>query len=80
MNTTNSTTIERVVKEMQLQNYSPRTIQNYESCLKSLVNYSDVPLGEINISEFKNYLYHRITVDKISVSLVNIDIHGIKET
>lgn len=76
MNTT--TTIEQVVKEMQMQNYSPRTIQNYELCLKRLLNYSDVPLEGVSINEFKKYLYHRITVDKISVSLINQNISAFK--
>lgn len=77
MNTT-TTTIEQVVKEMQVQNYSPRTIQNYGLCLKRLLNYSDVPLEGVSINEFKKYLYHRITVDKISVSLINQNISAFK--
>ncbi len=38
MNTANSSTSEQVVKEMQLQNYSPRTIKSYAACLTSLVS------------------------------------------
>ena len=78
METAKSTTIEQVVKEMQLRYYSPKSIQNYESCLKSLLNYSEVPLEKISIEGFKNYLYHRITDDKISVSLINQSISSFK--
>lgn len=78
MKKTNSMLIERMIREMQFRNYSERTIKNYQACMSKVQNFYNLPLDEISISKFKDFLHHRITVDKISVSLVNQSISAFK--
>ena len=64
--------IERMIREMQLRNYSERTIGSYTSSMSKLGNYFDLPLEKITNEQFKDFLHHRIImVDKVSVSMVN---------
>lgn len=70
--------IERMIREMQFRNYSERTIKNYQACMSKVQNFYNLPLDEISISKFKDFLHHRIMVDKISVSLVNQSISAFK--
>jgi len=63
--------IEQVSREMRIQNYSQRTIDSYSTSLKRLMRYKAKPVEQITITELKDYLYHRINVDDISVSTIN---------
>ena len=63
--------IERMIREMQLRNYSERTIGSYTSSMSKLGNYFDLSLEKITKEQFKDFLHHRIMVDKVSVSMVN---------
>lgn len=78
MQQTNSLLIERMVREMQLRNYSERTIQSYTACISKVQNFCGLPLEKILVPQFKDFLHHRIMVDKISVSLVNQVISAFK--
>lgn len=70
--------IERLVREMQLRNYSEKTIGSYTSSMSKLGNYFDLPLEKITKEQFKDFLHHRIMVDKVSVSMVNQAISAFK--
>ncbi len=70
--------IERIVREMQLRNYSEKTIQSYTASMSKLANYFDSPLEKITREQFKDFLHHRIMVDKVSVSMVNQAISAFK--
>jgi site-specific recombinase XerD len=74
----NSLLIERMVREMQLRNYSEQSIKSYSACLSKVQNFFNLPLDKISTQQFKDFLYHRITVDKISVSMVNQGISAFK--
>lgn len=64
--------ISRMSKEMQYRNYSMRTVETYTELLEVLERtFAPVPLGEISTEQFKEYLYQRVSKDKISTSLVN---------
>jgi site-specific recombinase XerD len=70
--------IERMVREMQLRNYSERSIRSYSASMSKVENFFDLPLDKITTQQFKDFLYHRITTDKISVSMVNQSISAFK--
>jgi len=74
----NSLLIERMVREMQLRNYSERSIRSYSASMSKVENFYNLPLDKITIQQFKDFLYHRITIDKISVSMVNQSISAFK--
>lgn len=65
-------------KEMELRNYSPRTISTYCHLLSSLQQALHVPLDAIDVDAFKAYLHKRITLEGISVSLINQSISAFK--
>ncbi len=74
----NSLLIERMVREMQLRNYSERTIRSYSASMSKVQNFYKLPLDKITIQQFKDFLHQRITVDKISVSLINQNMSAFK--
>jgi site-specific recombinase XerD len=63
--------IEQLIYEMQLRNYSPRTIRTYGIVMTKLEKFSGCALDKITLIQFKDYLHRLITVENISVSLVN---------
>ena len=63
--------VELFIKEMELRNYSNRTIETYSEALFAIEKYCNKTINNIPTEEFKSFLHHRITVDKISVSLIN---------
>jgi integrase/recombinase XerD len=74
----NSLRIERMIREMQLRNYSERSIRSYSASMSKVESFFDLPTDQITTQQFKDFLYHRITVDKISVSVVNQSISAFK--
>jgi site-specific recombinase XerD len=60
-----------MIQEMRIRNYSERTIATYVSLFKSLQAYFNKPVKEITLTDVKDYLYHRLQKDNISVSTVN---------
>lgn len=70
--------IQRVIREMQVRNYSERSIQCYTSILSKIVNHFDIPITQLSRSQVKDYLHQRIVVDKISTSTVNQTISAYK--
>ena len=78
MKSSNLPIIERVSREMQIQNYSQRTIDTYSASLKRLILYTAKPAEQISITELKDYLYYRVKNDGISVSTINQCISAFK--
>ncbi len=70
--------LERVSREMQIQNYSQRTINSYVANLKWLMQFKSKPVDQISIPELKDYLYHRINKDNVSAPTINICISAYK--
>ncbi len=60
-----------------MRNYSPRTISTYCHLLSSL-QALHVPLDAIDVDAFKTHLHKRITLEGISVSVVNQSISAFK--
>jgi site-specific recombinase XerD len=60
-----------MIREMQIRNYSERTVTTYVSLLSRLAKFYNHPVDQISIDQLKDYLHHRITNDKVSVAVVN---------
>ncbi len=78
MKESHSCLIPRLVDEMQVRNYSPRTVTTYSGLLSKVENYFELPLDQLTTDQFKSYLHHRITVDQISISMINQHISAFK--
>ena len=68
----------KLLHEMQFRNYSQQTIRSYISCLSELGKYFNKPPDKITVEQVKQYLHHRVTVEKVGVSTVNITISAYK--
>jgi len=68
----------KYLQEMQIRNYSPRTIRTYVSCLKSLSLFYGQPPDTISIDQIKEYLHHLIVNNHASTSLINQTISAVK--
>ena len=71
MKNNHSQLIEQVIREMQLRNYSVRTITTYSVLLTKVEGFFQQPIDSITLDQFKSFLHHRIVHDNISVSMVN---------
>ncbi|RKE05208.1 tyrosine-type recombinase/integrase [Marinifilum flexuosum] len=60
-----------MIAEMQIRNYSPRTIGSYVSSLIQVSQYYQLSPEHISLEQFKDYLTHRINEDKISNATIN---------
>lgn len=78
MENKDSQLIEQLICEMELRNYSKRSIHTYGVLLTKLQEYYKLPLDQISRQLFKDYLHHRITTDGISVSMINQFISAFK--
>lgn len=67
-----------MIREMQIRNYSHRTIQSYVASMSKLAKFYNQSLEEITIDQFKDFLHHRINVDKVSVPVINQTISAFK--
>lgn len=67
-----------MIREMQIRNYSERTIQSYVASISKLTQFFNLPPEAITIHQFKEFLHHLISVDKASVSVVNQSISAFK--
>jgi len=70
--------IDQFIREMELRNYSRRTIDTYSSLLAKLGNKIGLSLDQISVQQFKDYLHQRITCEGISTTLVNQSISAFK--
>ncbi len=70
--------VEKLIREMQFQNYSPSTIDCYSELLSKLERDLAVSLDTVSAQQLKDYLLQRIINEKISVSLINQTISAFK--
>ena len=68
----------RMIREMQIRNYSEKTIRSYVASISKLTTFFNQPVEEISVDQFKDFLHHRITDDNVSVALVNQSISAFK--
>ncbi len=60
-----------MVCEMQVRNYSPRTIHSYVSMIAGLSRYYNTSPDLLTTQQVKDYLQYRIQKHKVSVSTIN---------
>ena len=70
--------VEKLIQEMQLRNYSPRSVHTYSGLLSKIECDLATSLDTISIAQFKDYLHRRIINEKISVPLINQSISAFK--
>lgn len=56
---------------MRIRNYSHRTIFTYLRLIRLLSEYYGKPVEQLTTDQIKDYIYHRITTENISVSTIN---------
>jgi len=78
MKTENSIFVQKLIDEMQLRNYSSRTITTYSILLSKVEHFFGTSLDKITTDQLKAYLHQRILKEGISVSLVNQTISAYK--
>jgi site-specific recombinase XerD len=78
MKDSNSQFVEQLIYEMQLRNYSSRTIHTYSELLSKVEKFYNLPLDNVSVQKFKEYLHQRITIEEISISMVNQYISAFK--
>jgi len=75
---TKNTVLAHLKRELEFRNYSLRTVATYVSLMSRMVKVSRLPLEDISLSQFKDYL-HKVVMDKgLSASTVNQYISAFK--
>jgi integrase/recombinase XerD len=69
---------ERMLQEMELRNYSPRTIATYLSCLSGLSKHYGKSPDLLSIDQIKSFLHHRVFDQGYSSIYVNQTISAVK--
>lgn len=67
-----------MVQEMQIRNYSERTIRNYISSLSNLACYYNCSPEKLSVPQIKSYLHYLVKVKNASVSTINQLISAVK--
>ncbi|MDP3058791.1 MAG: tyrosine-type recombinase/integrase, partial [bacterium] len=70
--------VEQLIHEMELRNYSPRTIRSYGDLMSKIEQFFDLSIDKITNQQVKDYLHRRITTEQISTSLINQYISAFK--
>ena len=65
-------------REMQIRNYSERTIKSYICSVGQVARYYNLPPSQVTIDQFKAHLHHLINNQNCSVSRINQDISAWK--
>jgi site-specific recombinase XerD len=78
MKNPNSHYVELLICEMQLRNYSPRTIHSYSELMSKVENFYSLSFDQINPQQFRDYLLRRINGESISISMINQYISAFK--
>lgn len=78
MKSSDSMLTQRMTREMQVRNYSERSIKSYTSLLSKIVKHFGIPLDQISGNQVKDYLHHRVVVEKVSTSAINQTISAFK--
>lgn len=67
-----------MLQEMQLMNYSTRTIESYLSSITNLSKFFNLSPDHLTIPQIKEYLHHCIEEKNCSISFINQTISAIK--
>ncbi|HLP38809.1 tyrosine-type recombinase/integrase, partial [Lacibacter sp.] len=64
--------------EMQLRNYSSKTVNSYSSLLSKIESFYHLPFDQISTQQLKDYVLQRISSEGISTSMINQYISAFK--
>lgn len=78
MKNQNSPFVERLIDEMQLRNYSSKTVNSYSSLLSKIESFYHLPFDQISTQQLKDYVLQRISSEGISTSMINQYISAFK--
>lgn len=70
--------IRKMQQDMEIQNYSPRTVDAYLFHVKRFQSYLDKPLDHVTTDNIRSYLHHVKTVKQYSRSSLHQAFSGIK--
>ena len=73
-----STLRKQMIQQMQLENYSPKTIQNYISAISLLASFYHTPADQLTIVQIRDYILIHINEKKRSIAWMNIRISAVK--
>ena len=65
-------------EEMQIRNYSPRSIENYISHVSLVSSHFGKSPEHISIAKIKEYLFHKVETKNLSASSINQTISAFK--
>ena len=68
----------RFIREMEIRNYSPRTVKTYVAMLATASKYFHVSPDKISIDQLKSYLHYCTKERGLSVSTVNQTINAFR--
>jgi len=74
----NSILVSHFIKELELRNYSRISIKTYTELLCVLENRVNDDLSKISVVDFKKFLYHKMMIEKVSISYINQSISAFK--
>lgn len=69
---------ERMLQEMQIRNYSSRTIKKYVECISALSKHFNISPDQITLDQFKEFLHYHVSIKKNSTSTINQHIGAFK--
>lgn len=55
-----------MVREMQIHNYSEKSIESYSAPMSKIQNFFQVPIDKISVEQFKNFLQLVLTKGEVS--------------
>lgn len=67
-----------MTREMQIRNYSERSVKTYTASMSKLAKYFNLSPDKVSIDQFKDFLHHLISEEKLSVSTINQTISAFK--
>src|SRR5216684_4667557 len=63
---------QRLIREMQLRQFSPRTIDSYVDAVAGLAAFYHRPPDQLKLEEVRSYLHHLLIERKLAQSTCNL--------
>jgi integrase/recombinase XerD len=68
----------RFIREAQLRNLAGSTVNNYTMAVEKLAEFTNTSPLKLDREDIARYLHHRLTVDKLAASTLNIHIGALR--
>ena len=63
---------QRLIREMQMRQFSPRTIDSYVDAVAGLAAFYHRPPDQLKLEEVRSYLHHLLIERKLAQSTCNL--------